>query len=615
MKSRIKIMMIALSSLFCFSCEDLLEAPTKSTMDQMVIFSNPTFAKDVISSILTMFGNTSAHAASFTENYGCHNDVEVRNGTSASTISEVYRLSDYFTSPDNARLNNTTDAYSSMFTAIERANLAILGLRQYADLNNWEMAQILGEILALRAVCYAELLKAWGNVPARFEPITSETMYIPRSDRDVILKQMLADLEEASGLVGWPNENSYTTSYQRISKAFTKAMRARVALWAGGYSMHVGETTMRMSNDPDLAREKMYAIAKQECLDVINSGKARLQPQGNNAGSSFEAAFRAVHVRNPVAGNENLWEIPFSESRGRVIMVYGIRHNQPDAITANTSGGGIGPNPVLFYKYKPEDIRRDITCIPWEWTSDVALPQATREPYQVLRAFNNWCFGKYRYEWRNGRLDSNTIDGTPILYMRYANVLLMAAEAINELDGPAAAAPYLRQIKERAYPNHTAIVDTEMAEAATSKEAFFNAIVDERAKELAGEMYRKEDLIRWNLLTVKMAENSAELRKLSFREPPFDDVNPRLYYKMSPDGVSLTFWGLNRGELGQPPLEPTTYTNTSRALGSDADLYPYWNRLVAKERGDPSLQPYWPIWKVIVDASNGMIVNDPVFQN
>ena len=41
----------------------------------------------------------------------------------------------------------------------------------------------------------------WGDVPARFEPVTSETTYVPRSDRDIIYKQLLADLLEAENLV------------------------------------------------------------------------------------------------------------------------------------------------------------------------------------------------------------------------------------------------------------------------------------------------------------------------------------------------------------------------------------------------------------------------------
>ena len=273
MKNSVMILMFVCSAILCVSCEDLLEAPAKSTLDESAIFSSPSFAVDAIPGVLNMFSQGGAHSGRFLPWYGVNNDVEIRNGLSSVSLSETDDLTYYHTSPLNSQMNLISgDTYTHMFTGIERANLAIRGLRTYADLSNWELAQILGEMLTLRAICYAELLKAFGNVPERFDPVNSETVYLPRADRDVILKQLLADLEEAAELVGWPNENTYTKNRHRISKSFVKAMRARLALWAGGYSLHAGEAVMRMSNDPDLARDKMYAIAKQECLDVINSG-------------------------------------------------------------------------------------------------------------------------------------------------------------------------------------------------------------------------------------------------------------------------------------------------------------------------------------------------------
>ena len=602
MKNTIKILTLALFSVLCVACsEEILDAPTKSSMDESVIFSTPAYAKNAIAGVIQSFGETNSYRGRYYSWYGINTDVEVRNGLSGTAApDDNARLTNYDTNVTNSNMDTGNDTYIKAYEGIERANLAIRGLRTYADLNNWELAQILGEMLTLRTVLYVDLLKGWGNVPARFEPINSATVYLSRADRDVILKQLLADLEEAATLVGWPNENSYTTTNEHINKAFVKGLRARVALTAGGYSLHMGESAMRLSNDPDLSSDKMYAIVKQECLDIINSGTVRLQPQGV-WDNSFEAAFRAVHAETHVAGNEGLWEIPFSEERGRVIYTWGIRHTNADKYTMQTAGGNTVPNPIMFYKYKKEDIRRDVTCIPYEWTDEKHVP----------RNINSWCFGKCRYEWLSRRVTNTNDDGLNFLYMRYANVLLMAAEAINELDGPAAAAPYLKQIKDRAYPDNPGIVNTEMIAAQVSKSAFFNAVVDERAKELAGEMYRKEDLIRWNLLTTKMTENRAELIKLNDRTMPYDNVNTQVYYKTASDDVSLIWYGLEPGELGTPPTDPNSYASKDWKLTNESDTYKYWERLYVR---DPSTQPYWPIWQNIVNASNDAIKNDPIFQ-
>src|SRR5690606_36989872 len=97
------------------------------------------------------------------------------------------------------------NTWAMMYQGIERANLCIRGLRTYGNPTPGSfMGYLLGEALTLRAVYYADLLKAHGDVPARFEPITTETIYIEKSSRDVIYKQLIADLAEATALVPWP---------------------------------------------------------------------------------------------------------------------------------------------------------------------------------------------------------------------------------------------------------------------------------------------------------------------------------------------------------------------------------------------------------------------------
>ncbi|MDR1024012.1 MAG: RagB/SusD family nutrient uptake outer membrane protein [Prevotellaceae bacterium] len=608
---------MALLLLLSACAEDFLEAPTKSSLDESVIFSTPAYAERAIPGVLQSFAETNSYRGRYLLFYGMNTDVEVQNGLGAKLTdgtTEKERLVNYSTDLSNGQMNTDNNIWAKSYEGIERANLAIRGLRTYGDVeNDAELAQVLGEILTLRAVLYADLLKAWGNVPARFEPITSETAYMPRDDRDVVLKQLLIDLEEAATLVGWPNENRFTVSTERINKCFVKGLRARVALMAGGYALHKGETTLRLSADPDLERNKMYAIAKQECLDVINSGHAKLQPGG------YEAVFRAVHAETYVAGNETLWELPFADGRGRVIFDLGVFHEQTDKYTGQAKGGTNGPNPIMFYKYEKEDVRRDVSVVPYFWY----------EGQQTLNNGNSkYYFGKYRYEWLNRRVTSTNDDGLNYLYMRYAEVLLMAAEAINEIDGPGAATPYLQQVRERAYPNNPEKVSAYMSTATAGKEAFFNAIVDERALEFCGEMLRKDDLIRWNLLTTKMAENKTDLQNLQKREAQYADVPAKVYWRNKSGGEFIEFYGLERGENNPPTdaswifpkLEKITGSDTTtlkpaspteRKVSGDSDARPYWDRLCVRD--DPSKQPYWPVWQYYLDNSNGKLDNDPVF--
>lgn len=577
------------------SCSDILEAPTKSALDESVIFSTPSLAEGAVAGVIQSFAETNSYRGRYLVNYGLNTDTEVYNSLK-NTASEQSRLSNYNTNVNNTQMNTDNNAWAKFYEGIERANLAIRGLKTYGNVEqNAELAQLLGEMLTLRAVVYNDLLKGWGDVPARFEPVNSETVYLERADKDVIYKQLLADLEEASKYLGWPNENRMTQSTERVNKAFAKGLRARLALAAGGYSQR-RDGTIRRSSDPDLAPEKMYAIAKQECLDIINSGTARLL--------GFEEVWKTFASETNRAGLESLWEIPFSEGRGRVIFDLGVKHDVTSDYTGQNRGGTVGPNPLMYYEYDRDDVRRDVSVVPYRWIASTTPGKQVR---QEPTGLGTWYFGKYRYEWLNRRVTSTNDDGLNWMYMRYADVILMAAEAINELDGPAAAAPYLKMIRDRAFPNQTQKVATFMTQATASKEAFFNAIVDERALEFTGEMLRKGDLIRWNLLSSKLASAKTKLEQLETRQGKYAALPLRIYYTIGADGEKVTIYGLNFGDTDVAGAALGYQYNKAWTMVATSDATKYWDALYLR---NPDLQQYWPIWQVFLDASNGKLTNE-----
>ncbi len=585
------LIVVLSAALIMSSCEDVLDAPTKSSLDESVIFSNASLAEGAIAGIIQSFCETNSYRGRYLVNYGINTDCEVYNSL-RNINDDKSRLANYNTNVNNSQMNTDNNAWAKFYEGIERANIAIRGLRKYGDVaNNKELAQLLGEVLTLRAVVYSDLIKGWGDVPARFEPVNSETVYLPRADRDLIYKQLLADLEEAAELVAWPNETAVTRSTERISKAFVKGLRARLALAAGGYSQRTDG--VRLSRDPDLAPEKMYAIAKKECLDVINSGRCRLQ--------TFEGVFRAFHKEQFIAGQEILWEIPFSEGRGRVIFDLGVRHTNVDKYTGQNKGGTNGPNPIMFYEYDREDVRRDVTCVPYEWTNGIQVPTNA----------GRWMFGKYRYEWlfqeAGRRVTSTNDDGLNWLYMRYSDILLMAAEAINQLDGAAAAAPYLREVRARAFPGNTAKVNAFITQATASKQAFFNAIVDERALEFTGEMLRKGDLIRWNLLSTKLNEAKTKLQQFETRSGKYAGLPAKIYYKTAADGESVVIYGLNHGDTDAVGAELGYSSNKNWVITASGETTAFWDALFVR---NPDIQQFWPIWQIFIDTSNGMLNND-----
>lgn len=583
------------------SCD--MDAPTQSTLDETSVFSQYSLAESEIMSIHVSFCQTNSYRGRFLPYYGLNSDLETGSGTQPSyskamSYDDKNSLWAYNTLATNGQMNTDNNAYAMFYEGIERANLAIQGIRKYGNIeNNRDMAQLLGEALTLRALIYNDLIKAWGDVPARLQPNNADNVYMPRCNRDSIYKVLLADLKEAEDYCYWPNENVITKSTERVSKSFVKGLRARIALYAGGYGLR-GDG-YRKSKDPELASDKMYAIAKQECIDIIN--------KHCNTLGSFEENFKKLCQDNVAAGGESLWEIPFAPGRGRVVYTFGIKHQAADQYTSQAQGGANGPLPYLYYDYDKDDIRRDITCIPYEWSKELVDGKS----YQQLRGINKWCFGKLRYEWMKSEralsLGKND-DGVNWQYMRLADVYLMAAEAINALDNDQQTAwNYMKPVLDRALP--AAKVEALKAKYTASQEAFFNGIVEQRGFEFAGEMLRKADLVRWGIIDEKMAEAKQKLTDLSNRAGRYADLPLKLYFKS--EGENIVIYGLNHGDTDAEGAALEGYSSKQWFVDSKTNTNllteDYINGLYV---GKPSLNCLWPIWQTFIEKSNGLLNND-----
>jgi len=613
MKNYIKLSIFSLTLAGITACE--MDAPNQSALEPDVIGFTEKLAESAIMSIHQSFGETNSYRGRFTPYYGLNTDVEIINGIDASKTPDGGKLDlcAYNAKPNNSQMNTDNNAYAKFYEGIERANMVIKTIKENGDPDHRpEMASLLGEAMTLRAVIYLDLIKGWGDVPYRFDPIADETKYLPRTDRDTIYKRLLSDLDYAKNVVAWPNGDEKTKSVERINSAFVRGLRARIALYAGGYSYRA-DKTVRRSNDPDLAPEKMYKIAADECKTVIEHCVSL-----NSL--AFIDNFKALCQDDVRAGKESLWEIPFSDGRGRVLYTFGVKHLAKDQYTGQAQGGINGPLPSLFYDYDVDDIRRNITCVPYEWSSDSKAQQS-------LRAVNKWCFGKLRYEWMSRKVTSTNDDGVNFQYMRLADVYLMAAEAINELSGPTEAWTYMEPVLSRALP--AAKVSALRAKYTASKEAFFNGIVDQRAFEFAGEMLRKADLIRWNIIDTKMAEAKQKMKDLARLQGNYADLPENLYTKIYEEGMTiptgaitfdtpvagetLVIYGMNHGATDDEGAALAGFEKTgwlTATTKDDVTTYKITDTFVdGLYVNQPSTHAIWPIWQTFVDKSFGQIDN------
>ena len=605
------ILGVATVGLTFASCSEPLEAPNKSAMSEDVIFSTETLADAAVMGLHQSFGETNSYRGRYIPYFGLNTDAEIFNnygGLADPSTDKEGSLVVYSAHPDNTYMNTDNNAWAKLYEAIERANKAIESMELYGnieDKTNTNMRQLYGELLTLRGMIYFDLVKAWGDVPYRFSPINSETIYVTKTDRVTVLKKVMEDLLKAEDYVGWPNENNYTKSVERVSKSFTKGLRARVALFLAGYSQwptaegdHSG-SELRYNLSDAAERQEMYQIARDECVSIINAGANTL--------GTFEENFRALCLESVAAGNESLFEIPFSDGRGRVLYTWGVKHKDTDQWTKLAKGGVNGPAPTLWYDYDPQDIRRNITCIPYQWAGGIKTITGG--------SGGGWSFGKLRFEWMKRIVTSTNDDGINWQVMRYADILMMAAEAENQISGPATAAQYLRPVMERAYP---AAKVSQLLSAASSQGAFQLLIEDERKFEFAGEAIRKVDLIRWGKLSSKLAETKQKMIALANRSGEYADYPEKIYYNEgldaeSTDADGYTVYGLEKGQTDDEGK--SIYSTNTRlfSLSGDAssDNDKKINNMINNlYLNDPNSKMFWPIWRVFLSSSNGTLVND-----
>ena len=586
------------------SC-NVLDRKSLSSFDESSVFSDYDLARAAVNGVYSAYVVTTAYRSDYFMYYGANTDVEywMSNGDDERSAICKYRID-----PNNMYISNSASTYfyPAVYNSIERANVCIRNLREYGDVeNNPKMAALLGEAITARSLYYADLLNVYGEVPARFEPLTGETVYIPKTDRDIIYKHLLADLEEAASLLDFASQTTTT----RPGKACALGLYARLALQAAGYARRPDEGcvntgnigSIRKSSDPELQMEVTYPKALAYLQEIIDSEKFKLF-------DNFEDLWHYYcNLRTSIDGNgaEVIYALPFGPTRGHHIAYNGV----PDKkLAPETSSGRKGVVPSLYFKYPKYDTRRDVTCcfVRWDSNGDVNTGDLKSE----------YCyFGKFRFNWMkehpyNGAKEGD--DGAKYIYLRYADILLMAAEIANELGDLPAAKEYMRPVLERAY--HDVDEAAAYLDNLADKDEFFQAIKDQRAFEFAGEMLRKQDLIRWNCLKESLDRAKDEMTQLSQLIGLAEGLDDAIYWRYGGDGldhynVEVKFI---KADEDEPPTSEGWHKKPDPNVPTDKGYLSTFSQKTIRNfyLEDPDQYMYRPIPDPIIIASLGTIKND-----
>ena len=428
------------------------------------------------------------------------------DATSNSPWNEIYNCGK-FTLDVNGF--TTTSAYQDYYQGVFRANQVlenVPGISMDADLKN----RILGQTYFLRGLYFFHLASIYRNVPIPLTVGLSSTgFYVPQSPQDSVYGQAISDFAKAASLLPTSYANVTGPDAGQVGRA-TKG--AAMAFLGKAYLF-----------------TKQYSLAAQQFQNVIGLGIYSLVP-------NYHDNFTEQDENN----QESIFEVQFSRTVGGTADGWGP--NDPDptwgkyearAVTfgpRNFAFGDVQPTKTLYHEFLQEkttggavDPRLYATMF-YNTPTMTVYGQSFQVTYGVAdsevfcRKYENDGF--YPNEFTPAAFQS----GINSRLMRYADVLLMYAECLNETGQTAQAYPYIQQVRAR-----VGLPDLAVTKPNMTQQQMRDQLAHERFLEFGLEGHRFDDIVRWGWL-----QDPTKLAYLQARDPEFNTYFPGREYMPIP---------------------------------------------------------------------------------
>ncbi|MGO1242949.1 MAG: RagB/SusD family nutrient uptake outer membrane protein [Sphingobacterium sp.] len=452
--------------------------------------------------------------------------------------------------------------WMNTYKGISRANRVVESLEVLADALPTETINSLrAEAMFFRANFYGRLISLYGDVPFYKESITIEQAFaIGRTDAAEILQEVYADFDYA--IENLPEENS-SSSVTRVSKGAAIAMKARVALWQsdwqivrdetkklidlGLYSLHPDYQTYFQSKK--MESETIFSLPRSRDLTVVWSSK-NFMPRTVGGSAVAQPSWELLAVYPCTDGKMIDKSDLFNPQRPF--------ENRDPRLTATIVEFG---SEFLGYIYEPDPRAERVLNV----NTGQLVENKDTKGYTQHASYNGLQLRKYADDnWIADQADN------PIIIMRYADVLLMYAEAkieLGEID--ASVLDAINQVRARAYHVKAAQQESYPAVTGTDTDELRKTLRIERRIEFAWEHRRFWDLHRWG-------EFENALKRPYYGLLPITEMNKKLIE------TDLWFWPIT------PTIDENGYPNLD-------ELY---NKGYCAKLGDRSFstkQYLWPI--------------------
>ena len=483
MKLKYNLIAIALLGFSFSSCSDFLEQNPQTDLSENDFYKT---ANDILSAVNGAY--SSLQEGDIYGNWYVFGEIpsdNTRNQLSGSVTTQN-EFDQFYIDTQNSMIANF---WKAAYKVINRTN-TILGRIDGIEINTELANRYKLECKFIRALMYFNLVRVYGDVPLVLKEISiSESYDILREPKENVYNQIIADLKEAQDL-----PVSYSTAEDgRATQGAAKALLANVYM-----TLH------------------KYAEAETILAEIINSGRYSLLE--NTPGSLNIDGYK--NVFSPVNHNskEGIFEIQFLKGG------YGEGSNYANNFAPENSGtnvvavGGTGGNNIpemdIYNAYEEGDLRRDFS---------MSLG------YYDNRKNNEWVESRYVCKFMDVPYQNNDASNNyPVI--RYADVILMYAEALNQNGKTAEACKYLNMTRRRGFGYQT--TETSPVDLQTTDKAQFALMVaQDRRVELAFENHRWFDLIRTGRAVEVMRSKGFSLNETNLICPIPQkqiDVNPKL---------------------------------------------------------------------------------------
>lgn len=504
---------LALATLSLSSCNDWLTEETPGTTKVSEFFTSLSTAEAVVNAAYVPmtweFGTTYYPEWYFGD---IVSDDALKGGQDINDGADLRELENFKANSDNEIL---LEYYRAQWQGIQRANLAIDEIpttrietegdeaekqAQYRD-------RYLGEAYFLRGFYYFRLARMFGGMPLIDYVIKSSNQWAQtRSTMDETLNFAIKDFKRAENLL-WKKDKYSNEELGRATKGAAQAMLLKANLYRADYLRNAGNET---------EAQKYFAEAAKWGKEVIQSRQYSLWP-------NYLDNFRLANEN----GRESVFEIQYTEEATSDYGGEGYTRGTMTTILQRSRSSAFGeagwgydrPTQNLYNEYEAGDARRDETILV---PTDEQIETPAQEIYCGDRMLNR-KYAMYNDGTNGGiyKLAHATRSPKNNIQIRYADVLLMYAEACCESGDLPSAKSALKEVRDRAglsqFP-YTAVIQGQTVTFNDNQEDLRKAIRHERRVELAMEGHRWFDLTRWGIaketMDTYMAGETEEAKEL-----------------------------------------------------------------------------------------------------